>query len=390
MRARLRLDRPRQAILVASVALVAAGAALAVFGVREPVPVPAASPLEEGTPSLAYVRSLPDAGDPLLVRPVGLAVADGRLYVSDSGDAVVRVFSTNGTDAGEIGRGVLGVPAYIACDPATSTVLVADRRLGAVLRFSADGERLDDLVPHVEDTQAWEPLGVAVDGEGAVAVTDTSGRHRMLVMDRSGAVAFSLGSAEGTSTPGNVAVALDYPNSVAFSEDGIWVSDSNNRRVLVFDRAGAFQRFIRLSGIARGITFVAGGEPRERYVAVVDALASEIVLLDEAGAEVTRYGAPGTTAGHLAYPNDIVYDAETTQLFVADTGNARVQVWKVTWPEAPGATGFAPETLRLSPPQAFGALLAVLGLVGIAVGLWPRRETSEAAIVEDALSQPDT
>jgi DNA-binding beta-propeller fold protein YncE len=336
------------------------------------------------------VRSLPDAGDPLLIRPVGLAVSDGRLYVSDSGDSVVRVFSTSGVDAGEIGRGVLGVPAYIACDPATSTVLVADRRLGAVLRFSTDGERLDDLVPLLEVTQDWEPLGVAADGEGAVAVTDTSGRHRMLVMDRAGTVAFSLGSAEGSSTPGNVAVALDYPNSVAFSGDEIWVSDSNNRRILVFDRAGAFQRFIPMSGIVRGITFLAQGESQDRYVAVVDALASEIVLLDEAGAEVTRYGAPGTSAGHLAYPNDIVYDAETEQLFVADTGNARVQVWKVAWPEAPGTSDFALDPLHLSPSQVFGALLAVMGCVGIAVVSWPRREVSEAAIVGDALSQPDT
>ena len=390
MRGLSRLDRPRRVTLVASLALVATGAAIVVFGAPAPVAVPAAPAIEEGTPHLEYVRSLPDAGDPDLLRPVGLAVADGRLYVTDSGDAVVRVFSTSGVDIGEIGRGILGVPAYIACDEATSTVLVADRQLGAVLRFSEDGERLDDLVPSVETTGGWEPLGVAVDGEGAVAVTDSSGRHSMLVMDRDGEIAFTLGSADATGAPGSVSVALDYPNSVAFSDDEIWVSDSNNRRVLVFGRDGAFQRIIRLNGIARGLTFLEGGEEPKTYVAVVDTIASEIVLIDAEGAEVTRYGAPGTSAGRLAYPNDVVYDAETSQLFVADTANARVQVWSVIWPSNGGAIDLDVLPVRLSPLRAFGALLAVLGLVGCAVALWPRRETPEAAIVGDALSQPDT
>lgn len=377
-------------MLVASLVFITAGVIIAVFTAPAPVPVPAAPAIDEGTPHLTYVRSLPDAGDPDLLRPVGLAIGDGRLYVTDSDDAVVRVFSTGGADVGEIGRGILGVPAYITCDTATSTVLVADRQLGAVLRFSEDGERLDDLVPSAESAGSWEPLGVAADGEGAVAVTDSSGRHSMLVMDRTGEVAFTLGSAEATGAPGSVAVALDYPNSVAFSDDEIWVSDSNNRRVLVFDRDGAFRRLIRLNGVARGLTFLEGGEEPKTYVAVVDTLASEIVLLDAEGIEVTRYGAPGTSAGRLAYPNDVVYDAETGQLFVADTANARVQVWAVTWPTAGGAIEIDALPFRLTPIKAFGALLAVLGLVGCAVALWPRREAFEAAIVEDALSQHDT
>lgn len=390
------LDRPRRVLLVASLVVLVAGLAAAVFGAPAPVAVPSAPSVDEDTPQLAYVRSLPDAGDPALVRPVGLAVGEGRLYVSDSGAAVVRVFSTGGADAGEIGRGILAVPAYIACDTATSTVLVADRQLGAVLRFSQDGERLDDLVPSAEVAAVWQPLGVAVDGAGAVAVSDTSGRHSMLVMDRTGSVDFTLGSAEVTSAPGSVSVALDYPNSVAFSHDEIWVSDSNNRRVLVFGRDGAFRRFIRLSGIARGLTFLSAEEAASAadeaptYVAVVDTLASEIVLLDAEGAEVTRYGAPGTSAGRLAYPNDVVYDAETSQLFVADTANARVQVWAVTWPSDAGEGVLEALPIRLSPLRAFGALLAVIGLVGCAVALWPRREAPEAAIVADALSQHDT
>lgn len=367
-----RLDRRRRVTLVVAAALVVAGGLLAVLAPR-PVSVPIAGDTTGDAPRLAYVRSLPDAGDPAFVRPVGLAIDGRRLYVSDSGAGVVRAFTTAGRDVGEIGRGVLKVPAYLAADEATGTLLVADRELRAVLRFARDGEPLEELRPSSEATAAWEPLGVAVDGEGSVAVTDSAGRHRLFVTDRSGTVRFSIGGGLAVGTPGSVSVSLDFPNSVAFSQDEIWVSDSNNRRVLVFGRDGEFKRFVPVDGITRGLTLLADAAAGKRYVAVVDTLASDIILLDAEGAEVTRYGQPGSSAGRLAYPNDIVYDPAGDQLFVADTGNARVQVWKVIWPGDRSIPQVVAERLRLAPMALFGLLLAVLGVIAAAIGSWPRR-----------------
>lgn len=373
MRFAARLDGPRRATLALSAVLTIGGVLLVALGPVEVI-VPTVPSASAETPVLTYVRSLPDAGDAAFVRPVGLALGDDRLYVADSGAAVVRVFSTAGFDQGEIGRGVLAVPAYLASDEATGTLYVVDRELGAVMRFSENGEVLEEFQPSLETTAGWEPLGVAVDGKGEIAVTDSSGRHRMLVMDRDGEVLFSLGSLDASATPGSVSVALDFPNSVAFSADEIWVSDSNNRRVLVFGRDGAFERFVQVDGVARGLAFLASPSGKATYVAVVDVLASEIVLLDEEGMEVTRYGQPGTTAGKLAYPNDVVYDRETSQLFVADTGNARVQVWRVTWPAEASVLSAVTDALRLSPAQIFGLALVLGGIIGFAMALWPRSD----------------
>jgi DNA-binding beta-propeller fold protein YncE len=370
------LDRPRRLTLAIAVVLVAGGALLALLAPAPAVVVPVAPDVPEDAPVLRYVRSLPDRGDEPFVRPVGLAFGNGRLYVSDSEAGVVRVFSSGGFDRGEIGRGVLGVPAYLASDEETGTLLVADRKLGAVLRFSEDGEPLGELRPSTVPTATWEPLGIAADSDGTIAVTDTSGRHRMLVMARDGEVLFSLGSREASGTPGNVGVSLDYANSIAFSGDEIWVSDSNNRRVLVFDREGAFRRFVRLDGVARGLTFMRSDDDGPLYAAVVDALGSRIVLLDSQGAEVTRFGAPGTAAGQLAYPNDVVYDSGSSQLFVADTGNARVQVWDVRWPEEREGLVAVAEQLLLSPMRVAGIVLAVIGFVLALVALWPRRRSA--------------
>lgn len=370
---RIRLDRPRRLALVGAAALALTGALIAAFAPSGTTEVPIAPGTAEDAPRLSYVRSLPDAGDPEMVRPVGLAVGSGRLFVADSGAAVVRVFSSGGFDMGTVGGGVLAVPAYVASDEATETLYVVDRELHAVLRFDKDGAPLGELHPSVEATAGWDPLGVAVDGEGSVAVTDSAGRHRMLLLDRNGDAEFSLGSAEASNVPGSVGVALDYPNSVAFSDGEIWVSDSNNRRVLVFDRSGDLQRFIRLQGVARGLTFLKNDTEEGTYVAVVDALASSIVLLDGDGEEVTRYGEPGTKAGQLAYPNDIIYDPDTSQLFVADTGNARVQVWMVDWPAPAGSPEAIAERLQLSAMRLFGLGLVVVALVVATAALWPAR-----------------
>lgn len=370
-----RLDRPRRLTLTGGVLLVVAGSLVALLAPGPTVAVPRASSGSGDAPMLRYVRSLPDAGDAVLVRPVGLAVGDGRVYVADSGASVVRVFSTAGFDLGEIGRGVLRVPAYLASDEATGTLFVVDRELRSVLRFDADGQRLDDLVPSLETSVPWEPLGIAVDGEGSVAVTDSSGRHRVLLMDRTGRTRMLIGQPGASS--GGVGVALDFPNSVAFSQDRIWVSDSNNRRILVFNRNGAFERLVRVNGVSRGLAFLHNDRDRTAYVAAVDALGSEIVLLESGAGEVTRYGGPGASAGRLAYPNDVAYDAETSQLFIADTGNARVQVWEVSWPSDRRGLNGVIQQLPFSPMQLFGAVIALAGAIVVAIAFLPQRRSAE-------------
>jgi hypothetical protein len=153
------------------------------------------------------------------------------------------------------------------------------------------------------------------------------------------------------------------------------VSDSNNRRVVVFDRDGAFLRFVRVDGVTRGLAFVQDRSEGTRYVAVADVLGSQVLLLDEDGATVASYGGPGTEAGRLAYPNDVAYDRASSQLFVADTGNRRVQVWSIQWPE-PGKPPAAPASAPpISAMRLAGLVVMALGVIVGVAALWPRRRS---------------
>lgn len=308
-----------------------------------------------------------------LVRPTGVTVGAGRVYVADSGAGAVRVFGTDGVLASEMGTGTLAVPVYVAYEPDSASVLVSDRDRKAVLRLdAADGSALGEVRPASEATGSWEPLGVAADGKDLVVVTDVSEPQRVIVMDTFGAERFTLGGARSADTSGVVGVALDYPNTVALTPSEIWVGDSNNRRVLVFDREGSFERLVRIDGVARGLTFLRDAESITHAV-VVDALRSELVVLALDGAEVARFGGPGAAGGQLAYPNDAWYDPATERLYVADTGNARIQVWDVT----PADERVPTVTLPLGGPtvsamRLAGILLAALGAALMAVAAWAR------------------
>ena len=377
---RLRLpnfDRPRRIALALGVILLVAGVLLAVFGARAATPVPGVTVAGATAPELHYVRSLPDAGDPDLDRPVGLALDAEYLYVADSGAGVVRRFRISGPDAGEIGRDILRVPADVARDADAGTILVADRELNKVLRFDEDGAPLGAILPSADASATWQPLGIAADGEGAIAVAETSERHQVLIMDRAGQVLHTLGGPLGTSGAGNVAVALDYPSGVVFRGDEWWAGDSNNQRVVVFGVDGELRDIVRVEGVSRGVTFLESADGSagagEWYAVLVDALASDIVVLDSEGAVIAHFGGPGSTAGRLAYPNDAVYDPASAQLFIADTGNARVQVWSVVLPGQAEELTPLEIARSLSAAQVAGIVIALLGAIVSAVALWPRR-----------------
>jgi sugar lactone lactonase YvrE len=228
--------------------------------------------------------------------------------------------------------------------------------------------------PSTEPTAPWEPLGIDADAEGRIAVTDASAGQRVLLLDATATPEMQIGGGVSIDAPGSIAVTLDYPNGVAIRGDELWVSDSNNRRVLVFDSRGALERLIRIDGIARGLAFLDSEEPSSAMLAVVDPLGSEILVLRQDGTVAARFGGPGSAAGRLAYPNDVAFDAGSQRLYVADTGNARVQVWEVV-PAEDADTGLlgGGDVPPISAMRLAGLLLLGVGLALAGVGLWQLR-----------------
>jgi DNA-binding beta-propeller fold protein YncE len=127
--------------------------------------------------------------DSMFYGPRGLAAHDGRIYVTDTGNERVQVFTEDGTFVTMLGTpgdgdGQLREPVGIAVGP-DGTIYVADSHNARIARFSAEGDWLTPWpVEQWAEQQFFEPyLALGPDGTlyatastaGVVAVTSSTG-----------------------------------------------------------------------------------------------------------------------------------------------------------------------------------------------------------------------
>jgi len=186
--------------------------------------------------------------------PRGVAIGpDGSIYVVDSRNAraqqyrtdgtFVRAFGTNGSGPGQLGLNTVaggGGPNGIAVDD-DGTVYIADTWNHRIVVFAADGSPLRtwgqfaDLQDSPDAQQQpgafYGPRGIAIH-DGLVYVTDT-GNERVQVFDTQGNVVRAFGGNGGGDGQ------LREPVGIAVADDGtVLVADSHNGRIARFDTAG--------------------------------------------------------------------------------------------------------------------------------------------------------
>jgi len=144
------------------------------------------------------------AGEVRLKRPEGLAYdAAGRLYVADSGNNRILVFSpdlkllqTIGSEGREPGQFVR--PADVAFDP-SGRIIVADAGNHRIQILDKDGKPLKVIGGPRQgdaDGQFRSPTKVATDENDHIIVADTF-NHRLQVFDREGKHVFTLANRTG-------------------------------------------------------------------------------------------------------------------------------------------------------------------------------------------------
>ncbi len=170
----------------------------------------------------------------------GLAIDDNdRLFVSDGRLRQILVFNARHHQEGAFGADVLARPGGIAIDRENRFLYVVDTENDQVVVFDADTFKLLRRIgvsgkKHTltEPGTFSLPTNVAVDNEGNVYVTDTL-NNRIEIFDADGAFISMFGKhGDG---PGYFA----RPKGIAVDRDGhIWVVDTYQDRVQVFDREG--------------------------------------------------------------------------------------------------------------------------------------------------------
>lgn len=167
--------------------------------------------------------------------------------------------------------------------------------------------------------QFYQPRGLCV-YQGLVFVADTQ-NQRIQVFNR-------IGDWQYLIRAGAQQDYLKTPCNVTVSPQGqIFVVDSGLHRVAIFDQSGRFIRAFGSQGKARGEFLnpygIAVSSKGEVYVADVEN--SRIQVLDAQGKVNKNFGRPGTRPGEFKTPYSIALDANDN-LFVLDYGIPRVQM----------------------------------------------------------------
>jgi len=245
-----------------------------------------------------------------------------RVFVADSGDAVVHVFDlrtrryARWTPPSEIAS--LTQPVGVAYDPSIGLV-VSDSGQGALFLFDADGR----FRGTIGDNQLGRPVGVAIDAQRRRLFVADAGLHQVFVFAFDGEEITRIGGRG--SGPGE----FNFPTNVALDADGrLYVSDSLNFRVQVFGPDLHHQRVIGRKGDMpgyfaqpKGLAFDPDG-----HLYVVDAHFEAVQVFDPAGRLLMSFGGEGRGAGEFWLPAGMFIEPKG-RIWIADSYNHRVQVF---------------------------------------------------------------
>jgi DNA-binding beta-propeller fold protein YncE len=261
--------------------------------------------------------------------PYGLAVdSKGKLYVADA--RVGAIFIFNPEDKKDVQLIKNGSAAHfgaiigLAIDD-DDRLFVSDSQLHHVLVFSPDHK-----VEASIDEDMVEPAGLAIDTENRFLYVADTALDQILVYD---ADTFKLLRKMGTTghhheltTPGDFA----KPTNVAVDHDGnLYVSDTLNDRVEVFDPDGGFIRAFGKNGDGpghfarpKGIAIDSDG-----HVWVADAMENRVQVFDQQGRLLIWMGAPGLLPGQFSAIAGLTIDKQN-RVFTSEQYPGRVQMFR--------------------------------------------------------------
>lgn len=267
-----------------------------------------------------------DFGLPL-DKPMDVTRANDYIYVSDTNNQRIQVFSLDGTplfDFGEQGTqpGQFRFPYGIAGDN-QNRVYVADMYNGKISIHNASGEFLDYFALELSEQQIIQsPGGLRIINDH-VYVTDIRA-NKVFVLNLSGNLLLEIGEA------GSGEGQFLAPNAITADDEGnIYVVDTGNQRVQVFDPEGNFVLMFNGSPNGEGDSLFVNprgiGINSDGEVSVVSNLTHIVHVFDKEGNPLSQFGGMGDRDGRFYLPNGLFIDNNDTT-YVTDTLNQRVSV----------------------------------------------------------------
>lgn len=217
-----------------------------------------------------------------LEKPEGISVApDGRIFVADYTSGYVKIYDKN----------------YKWLDTFSDY-------------GSEPGENIKSEFTDIRDGLYYMP---------------EAGNHRISVWDLKGNFKFLF------SGPGAEEGKLNNPEAAKFNSKGdLYVADLKNDRIQVFTKEGKFVKMFGKSGSGPGELKSPAGISFDSHdnLFVGEIGNDRVQVFDKNGTHLTMWGKSGSKNGEFGNIHGVFVDASTDWLYVADTANNRIQVFK--------------------------------------------------------------
>ena len=274
------------------------------------------------------VLSFESSGVLQFSNPQAITITDTNIFIVDRGNNRVQVSDHNGNYISTIGsqgsgNGEFNRPQGIATND--THLFVADTNNHRIQIFNVDGTFVHSFGSSGgADGQFSSPRGITTN-DTHIFVADF-GNHRVQIFDNAGNFVGKFGS-EGTADG-----EFDYPLGITANNTHVFVLDRDNNRIQIFDDMGNYAGQFGGTGSGDGqFTSPRAIALSNTFIFATDANNNNIQVFDHSGYYISQFG------GHTFEnnpPADIEFDSaeglatNDTHLFVADTGNSRIQIFE--------------------------------------------------------------
>lgn len=250
----------------------------------------------------------------------GMVDEEGRIYVTDIGRGAVFVFDKPAGKL-EVWEKARGDERFVApigiTQGARDEILVADSELKSVFRLDKKGNVLGEFGHDILE----RPTGLARDAKrGRIFVADTHA-HDIKVFNDDDQLINVIGErGEGDGE-------FNFPTHLAFVADKLYVTDTLNSRIQIFDSDGNFIAKFGKLGLNVGNLVRPKGVAvdSESNIYVIESLYDNLLVFDKKGRTLLALGGSGKEIGEFYLPSGVWIDNHD-QVYIADMFNGRITV----------------------------------------------------------------
>lgn len=269
-------------------------------------------------------------GEDAIDKPMDSALIGQFIYVADTNNKRIQVFDLGGTPIFKFGEegtkpGQFKFPYGIAGDD-KGQVYVADLYNGSISIYDAKGKFIKLFAEKDPAEKILEAPGGLRIIDNKVYVTDII-KSKVLVFDINGSKLLEFGKI------GVNDGEFRAPNAVTADKDGnIYVVDTGNQRVQVFDKTGKFLRLFNGSPNGKGNSVFVNprgiGIDSRGIIYVVSNITHYIYGYDKTGKQLFIFGGNGSANDQFSLPNGLNIDENDT-IYITDTNNQRVAIYEL-------------------------------------------------------------